>query len=117
MLPIPVVQQVLSVIKILMNPDPLGEGMKRIQQLHWNAHYFRSELIKKGFIVYGHVSPVIPMLIFHPTKLAYFSRACLEKGIAVVVVGAPATPLILSREKSLVLNYPNGICIKPLFLR
>jgi 7-keto-8-aminopelargonate synthetase-like enzyme len=44
-------------------------------------------------------SPVIPLMIFNAPKLSAFSRACLERGIATVVVGFPATPLLLGRAR------------------
>jgi serine palmitoyltransferase len=34
-----------------------------------------------------------------PCKIAAFSRECLKRGLAVVVVGFPATPLVLSRAR------------------
>ena len=46
-------------------------GQKRIQQLRWNTRYFRQRMREKGFIIYGNDdSPVVPLLIFFPTKLA-----------------------------------------------
>ena len=46
-------------------------GQKRIEQLKWNTQYFRQRLQEKGFIIYGNDdSPVVPLLIFFPTKLA-----------------------------------------------
>jgi len=44
-------------------------------------------------------SPVIPIMMYCPTKMPAFSRECLEEGLAVVVVGFPATPLFLSRAR------------------
>lgn len=44
-------------------------------------------------------SPVIPLMIYQPAKVSAFSRLCLERGLAVVVVGYPATPLMLSRAR------------------
>jgi len=53
-----------------------------------------------GFIVYGEDnSPVIPLLLFHPAKIPAFSRECLKRGLATVVVGYPATPIITSRVR------------------
>jgi serine palmitoyltransferase len=46
-------------------------GQKRIEQLRWNTQYFRKGMREKGFIIYGNDdSPVVPLLIFFPTKLA-----------------------------------------------
>jgi serine palmitoyltransferase len=52
-----------------------------------------------GFIVYGVDSPVVPLLLFNPAKIRQFSREMLRRGVAVVVVGYPATPIITSRVR------------------
>ena len=75
-------------------------GRRRIHVLARNSRFFSTELKKMGFIVYGDVeSPVIPLLLFHPAKIPAFSRELLKRGIAVVVVGYPATPIITSRVR------------------
>lgn len=83
-----------------MGLDGTNEGRKRIQQLSWNTRYFRYRLHKMGFIIYGNKdSPVVPMLLFMPSKIGAFGRLCLEQGLGVVVVGFPATPIIESRAR------------------
>jgi len=53
-----------------------------------------------GLHIYGdYDSPVIPVMIYNPTKIAAFSRECYDRGLAMVVVGFPATPIILSRSR------------------
>ena len=69
-----------------------------------------------GLHVYGDFdSPIIPVLIYMPAKVivmsllwqdynrinqvAAFSRECLKRGVAIVVVGFPATSVILSRAR------------------
>ena len=43
-----------------------------------------------GFIVFGNdFSPVVPLLLYVPSKIALFGRLMEEAGIAVVVVGFP----------------------------
>ena len=65
-----------------------------------NSNFFRSALIKAGLHVYGdYDSPVVPVLLYNPTKIAAFSRECLKRGLAVVVVGFPATTLVKSRAR------------------
>merc|ERR1711871_1796011 len=60
----------------------------------------RTEMKKIGMHVYGdYDSPIIPCLIYFPAKIAAFSRECLKRGLAVVVVGFPATSVILSRVR------------------
>ena len=50
--------------------------------------------------VYGdYDSPIIPCLIYYPAKVAAFSRECLSRKLAVVVVGFPATSVVLSRVR------------------
>jgi len=42
-----------------------------VNQLAWNCRYFRRRLQEKGFIIYGHPnSPVVPLLLFCPAKIA-----------------------------------------------
>ena len=38
-------------------------------------------------------------MLYHPGKIASFSRLTLDRGIAAVVVGFPATPLLTSRAR------------------
>ena len=58
-------------------------------------------MINMGLHVYGDFdSPIIPVLIYMPAKVAAFSRECLKRGVAIVVVGFPATSVILSRARS-----------------
>ena len=44
-------------------------------------------------------SPIVPVLLYNPTKIAAFSRECFDRGLAVVVVGFPATTLVRSRAR------------------
>jgi len=93
-------QQALSALRVIMGRDGTDEGRKRIEQLHANANYFRSSLKKLGFHVFGDEdSPVVPMMVYHPAKMGAFSREMLKRGVAVVVVGFPVTPLLLSRVR------------------
>ena len=41
----------------------------------------------------------ISLLICNPGKIADFSRMCLSKGLALVVVGYPATPILEARTR------------------
>lgn len=46
-------------------------GQNRIRQLACNVRYFRRQLMDMGFIVYGNNnSPVVPVMIFMPAKIA-----------------------------------------------
>lgn len=96
----PVTLQIIRTLEIIMGSDGTIEGQKRIQQLADNTKYFRDKLIKMGFIVYGnHSSPVVPVMLYMPSKIAGFNRLMLEKGIAVVTVGFPATGLTGGRVR------------------
>lgn len=95
-----VCQQVLTAFKVIKGEDGTSIGRDKLKKLHDNANYFRQRLIDMGCDVLGVAdSPVIPLMIFNPTKLASFSRACLERGVASVVVAFPATPLLLGRAR------------------
>lgn len=53
----------------------LFSGLQRIQQLAKNTRYFRQRLNKMGFIIYGNEkSPVIPVLLYMPAKVAWVSK-------------------------------------------
>lgn len=96
----PVAAQVIESMRIIMGKDGSSNGRDRIKTLAENTLYFRSELMKMGFIVYGNdASPIVPMMIFLPTKISSFSRLLKEYGVAVVVVGFPATPIVESRSR------------------
>ncbi len=43
--------------------------------------------------------PVSHTQVYHPIKLPVLSRVCLERRIAMVVVGFPATALLLTRAR------------------
>ncbi|KAI3382726.1 hypothetical protein SNEBB_007279 [Seison nebaliae] len=94
----PVCQMILSCINILMAPSL--DGAMRIRRLAWNTQYFRKRLQRMGFVVYGNnSSPVVPMLLYMPAKIAAFGREMLKRKVAVVVVGFPATPIVTSRAR------------------
>ncbi|KAI9328413.1 pyridoxal phosphate-dependent transferase [Obelidium mucronatum] len=95
----PILQQIITSMRIIMGEENGNDGRRRIQQLALNSKFFCSELKRMGFIVYGVDSPVVPLLLCHPAKIPAFSREMLKRGIAVVVVGYPATPIITSRVR------------------
>ncbi|EIW53578.1 serine palmitoyltransferase 2 [Trametes versicolor FP-101664 SS1] len=79
-----------------------SDGLMRLRRIAFNARYLNRGLRKLGFITYGmDDSPVVPLLIFHPGKMAVFSRLMrtYSTPIVVVVVGYPATPLVTSRVR------------------
>jgi len=75
-------------------------GKMRSRQLVENTRHFRARLKSMGLIVFGDdASPVVPMMIYMPSKLLAFSRLMTENGIACVVVGFPATPIVSARVR------------------
>lgn len=96
----PCAQQALSALKIIMGEDGTTDGQRRISKLSENSNYFRKRLIEEGFHVYGdRDSPVILMMLYQPAAMGVLSRLLLKKGIAIVVVGFPVTPLLLNRVR------------------
>lgn len=98
--PPPVLAQIISSLSIINGTVNPGEGKERLERIAFNSRYLRLGLKKLGFIVYGaDDSPVIPVLLFLPAKIAYVSRMLYELNIAVVIVSYPATPLISARAR------------------
>ena len=99
----PAVQQALSALHVIMGTEEgagTDLGQRKIRQLRANSNRFREGLVKMGCRVLGDIdSPIIPIMLYHPEKICAFSRACLRRGLATVVVGYPATPLLLSRAR------------------
>jgi len=94
------VAQILGAFKIIMGRDGTDIGKNKIKQLHDNSNWLREELRKLGLVVLGSKdSAIIPVVIGHPAKISYVSEECLRQGLAVVVVGFPATPLLSSRVR------------------
>ncbi|KAJ3003780.1 hypothetical protein NUW54_g5128 [Trametes sanguinea] len=59
----------------------------RLRRLAFNARYLNRGLRKLGFITYGNDdSPVVPLLLFHPGKMAVFSRMMRTRATPIVVV-------------------------------
>ncbi|VDP06711.1 unnamed protein product [Soboliphyme baturini] len=95
-----VCQQIISVMNTIMGRDGTSEGVDRILRLSRNTRYFRSRLKQLGFIIGGEMnSPVVPLMIYLPSKFTMFSRELLKRNIGVVVVGFPATPILLGRAR------------------
>ena len=83
-----------------MGEDGTNIGKRKIQALRDNSNYFRMRLEDMGLHVLGHYdSPIMPVRLYNPTKIAAFSRECFKRGLAVVVVGFPAVPILTSRAR------------------
>nr|CAG8555132.1 4907_t:CDS:2 [Entrophospora candida] len=95
-----ILQQVYTSLSIIMGEDGTNEGKVRLERLAFNARYLSVNLRRLGFIISGDIdSPIIPLLLFNPAKMPAFSRECLKRNIAIVVVAYPATPMISSRAR------------------
>jgi serine palmitoyltransferase len=83
-----------------MGEDGTDLGKRKIQALRDNSNYFRMRLQDMGLQVLGQYdSPIMPIMLYHPAKISAFSRECLKRGLAVVVVGFPAVPILMSRAR------------------
>lgn len=95
-----VCQQVISSFKVVMGEDGTNLGKRKIRALRDNSNYFRMRLQRIGLRVLGHYdSPIMPVMLHNPTKIAAFSRECFKRGLAVVVVGFPAVPTLEGRAR------------------
>jgi len=93
-------QMVLAALNVITGADGTDEGERKVRALKENSNYFRRRLREEGFRIMGDSdSPIIPLLLYHPAKIALFSRECLKAHIAVVVVGFPAVPLLACRTR------------------
>ena len=83
-----------------MGLDGTDIGKQKLRALRDNSNYFRMRLNDMGLHVLGNYgSPIMPVMLYNPTKIAAFSRECLKRGLAVVVVGFPACPILMSRAR------------------
>jgi serine palmitoyltransferase len=86
--------------QVIMGEDGTNIGKQKLQSLRDNSNYFRMRLQEMGLNVLGQFdSPIMPVMLYNPTKIAAFSRECLKRGLAVVVVGFPAVPILMSRAR------------------
>lgn len=96
----PVLAQINSSLLTISGVIKPGEGNERLQRIAFNSRYLRLGLKRLGFITGGFDdSPIIPIMLYNPAKMPAFSRLMLERDIAVVIVGYPATPLTSSRVR------------------
>ncbi|GLC39896.1 hypothetical protein PLESTM_000963700 [Pleodorina starrii] len=94
------VKQVTCALEVIMGLDGSDRGAKKIQQLHDNANYVRSRLLTMGLDVLGSWdSPVMPIMTYNAAKMVALSRICLKRRLAMVIVGFPATPVLLTRTR------------------
>ncbi len=96
----PACQQIISAFKIILGEDGTNLGRKKLTAIRENANLFRNSLKAMGFHVLGDEgSPIVPLMLYVPSRIKAFSLEALKRGMACVVVGFPATPLLLSRTR------------------
>eukprot|EP00933_Yihiella_yeosuensis_P007638 TRINITY_DN112765_c0_g1_i1.p1 TRINITY_DN112765_c0_g1~~TRINITY_DN112765_c0_g1_i1.p1 ORF type:complete len:145 (+),score=18.39 TRINITY_DN112765_c0_g1_i1:64-435(+) len=87
-------------MSMILGEDGTDMGQKKLRAIRENATFVRDKLREYGFHILGDEgSPVVPLMLYVPSQIKAFSHECLKHGIAVVVVGFPATPLLLSRVR------------------
>lgn len=90
------VAQIKAALRIIQS----DEGKKRVNQLRDNSNFFRKSLEQIGLQCIGdYDSAVVPVFIGNPAKMNGFSKECLRRGIALVIVGFPATTLLTGRVR------------------
>ena len=83
-----------------MGEDGTNLGKQKLQALRDNSNYFRMKLEDMDLQVLGQYdSPVIPVMLYNGEKISAFSRETFKRGLAVVVVGFPVVPILLSRSR------------------
>eukprot|EP00929_Paragymnodinium_shiwhaense_P102864 TRINITY_DN6608_c0_g2_i1.p1 TRINITY_DN6608_c0_g2~~TRINITY_DN6608_c0_g2_i1.p1 ORF type:complete len:1098 (+),score=388.63 TRINITY_DN6608_c0_g2_i1:93-3386(+) len=96
----PCAAQALAAFRVIAGKEGGSHGAEKLKAIKDNSNFFRERLEEEGFKILGDVdSPIIPTMIHHPQKMKWFSQMCLEKGIAVVIVGYPAVPLLYERVR------------------
>jgi len=92
--------QCIYALRLMKGEVGGSEGVEKIAQLRANSAFFRKRLKEMGCHVLGDDdSPIVPVMLYSAAKIGAFSRECLQRGLAVVVVGFPAVPLLLSRVR------------------
>lgn len=95
-----VCRQILTALNVISGADGTGLGQRKLRAIKDNSNFFRQGLLDMGLEVLGDWdSPIMPIMLYNPAKISAFSRECLARNLAVVVVGFPATPLVLSRAR------------------
>merc|ERR1711871_1125761 len=95
-----VCQQIITALNVISGADGTDLGQRKLRAIRDNSNYFRQGLLDLGLEVFGDWnSPIMPIMLYNPAKIAAFSRECFKRGLAVVVVGFPATSGVLSRVR------------------
>uniref|UniRef100_A0A0R3RFN9 serine C-palmitoyltransferase n=1 Tax=Elaeophora elaphi TaxID=1147741 RepID=A0A0R3RFN9_9BILA len=96
----PIAQQIISSMRVMMGLDGSNDGEMRRENLRRNTRYFRKHLKRMGCIVCGSDdSPIVPIMLYYPTKCGFWGREMLNRRVGVVVVSFPATHMTESRVR------------------
>lgn len=94
-------QQIVSALKTISSPEDT-----KIKDLEENTRYLRKKLKETDLVVLGTEgdeshggSPVVPISMKNPMKMAWLSRTLLRYSIGIVVVGYPAVPITENRVR------------------
>lgn len=78
-----VCQQIMTSFAVIKGEDGTTIGKTKLEALKFNANYMRQKLMDMQLEVLGDWdSPVIPILLYNPTKIAAFSRECFKRGVS-----------------------------------
>mmetsp|Transcript_1619 Transcript_1619/g.2410 ORF Transcript_1619/g.2410 Transcript_1619/m.2410 type:complete len:1177 (-) Transcript_1619:132-3662(-) len=92
--------QIIEALKLIRGADGTDIGQRRLKAIRHNSIFFRRRLEEMGLEVLGDApSPVIPVMLYTPSKIGDFSRLAFRRNLAVVTVGAPAVPLMYGRVR------------------
>jgi serine palmitoyltransferase len=99
-MPVACAVQALYALKVITGKDGSDNGKQRLKALAENSEFMRKGLSRLGFeVIADSGSPIIIVMLYNPAKMPGFSRECLKRGIAAVVVGAPATDISEGRVR------------------
>jgi glycine C-acetyltransferase len=65
---------------------------ERVTRLHENAHYFREQLLARGFKPIPGETPIIPVILGETSKAIRMSEMLLDEGVFVTGFGYPVVP-------------------------
>jgi 8-amino-7-oxononanoate synthase len=75
----------------------IGESNEKRLQLFSNVKKLKTNLVKMGYVVKGHLTPIIPVMIGDPAKAVIFAEKLQEKGIFAPAIRPPTVPVGESR--------------------
>ncbi|MDQ6597565.1 8-amino-7-oxononanoate synthase [Bacillus salipaludis] len=75
----------------------IGESDEKRRQLFSNVKRLKTNLAEMGYVVKGHLTPIIPVIIGDPKKAVIFAEKLQEKGIFAPAIRPPTVPVGESR--------------------